>query len=58
MNDTSATPGTAAADQNKIIGPLSPIPLSPIPASEAITITSVPAKGNDEVMSQQPAKTS
>jgi hypothetical protein len=53
MNNTNApqTPGTAAADLNKI-----PTPYSPIPASDAVTVPT-PAKGNDEG-SQQPAKTS
>ena len=51
MNNTIApqTPGTAAADLNKA---------PPVPASDAVTNVPTPAKGNDKVMSQQPAKTS
>jgi len=51
------TPQTPpAADKAPVI--FTPIPLSPIPASDAVTNVPTPAKGNDEVMSQPPAKTS
>ena len=55
---SEVTMNNSSTPQTKAEPAKAPATYKPIPAQDAVTTVPGPAKGNDEVMSQQPAKQS